>query len=161
MALKREENEWKASAMERARKDLRAVPPDDLGAGGGAGGGNHSTAAAAAEAGASSSFSSSSPFRGGDLQERVLERIAEEGPGADAMRAVGLVRVGGAGDSGAGGDPRWTPQNLADLTRDGISLVFAVSPIFPFLRLSLVMCLRDSAGHTHRQVHGPPVGLFL
>ena len=157
MALKREENEWKASAMERARKDLRAVPPDDLGAGGG----NHSTATAAAEAGASSSSYSSSPFRGGGLQERVLERVAEEGPGADAMRAVGLVRVGGAGDSGAGGDPSWTPQILADLTRDGISLVFAVSPFFPFLRLSPVMCLRDSAGHTHRQVHGPPVGPFF
>ncbi len=107
MALKREENEWKASAMERARKDLRGAPADDAGDGGG----NRPTGAGGARVGPFSS-SSYSPFEGGGggQGDRLLERLAEEGPGAEAMRAVGLVRVGGADDNGTGGDPPWTPN---------------------------------------------------
>ncbi|CAN0113787.1 unnamed protein product [Pylaiella littoralis] len=69
VALKREESAWKASAMERARRDLRAT--DDV---------------------------TATPPSGGCLEERARERIIEEGPGPEAMRAVGLVKVGGGAD---------------------------------------------------------------
>eukprot|EP00903_Cladosiphon_okamuranus_P006278 g6160.t1 len=96
VALKREENEWKASARERARSDLR-------------------TAAAAGTDGATNTACSSDGGGGGGggaggagLEERIRERIVEEGPGAAARRAVGLVRVGegddDGSDDGVGGD---------------------------------------------------------
>lgn len=55
--------------MERARRDLRAT--DDV---------------------------TATPPSGGCLEERARERIIEEGPGPEAMRAVGLVKVGGGAD---------------------------------------------------------------
>lgn len=71
VALKREENEWKASAMERARSDVRAAADGTT----------------ADEAGSSGGC--------GALEERVRESIVEGGPGAAARKAVGLVRIGG------------------------------------------------------------------
>lgn len=90
MALKREENEWKASAMERARSDVRA-------------------AAAGAEAADGATYDAACSSRGGgDLEERIRESIVEGGPGTAARRAVGLVSVGGGDDDGSddrvGGD---------------------------------------------------------
>eukprot|EP00752_Nemacystus_decipiens_P008781 g7835.t1 len=81
VALKREENEWKAAAMERARSDVR-------------------TAAAAAVDGAAD-VACSSGGGGGGLEERIREKIVEGGPGNAARRAVGLVMVDDGDHDGA------------------------------------------------------------
>ncbi|CAN0208525.1 unnamed protein product, partial [Ectocarpus sp. 13 AM-2016] len=79
--MKREEDSWKTAAMQRARRDLR-------------------TASTTCEeypvfaAGRNPAASTTLLFGSTSLEERTRDRIAEEGPGEEAMRAVGLVRVG-------------------------------------------------------------------
>ncbi|CBJ29299.1 expressed unknown protein [Ectocarpus siliculosus] len=81
VALKREEDSWKTSAMQRARRDLRTASSTYE---------EYPVFAAGRNPAASTTLFSGST----SLEERTRDRIAEEGPGEEAMRAVGLVRDG-------------------------------------------------------------------
>ncbi|CAM9598295.1 unnamed protein product [Ectocarpus sp. 12 AP-2014] len=81
VALKREEDSWKTSAMQRAREDLRTASTTCE---------DYPVFAAGRNPAASTTLFSGSA----SLEERTRDRIAEEGPGEEAMRAVGLVRDG-------------------------------------------------------------------
>ncbi|CAM9431979.1 unnamed protein product [Ectocarpus sp. 12 AP-2014] len=81
VALKREEDSWKTAAMQRARRDLRTAPTTCE---------EYPVFAAGRNPAASITLFSGST----SLEEHTRDRIAEEGPGEEAMRAVGLVRDG-------------------------------------------------------------------
>ncbi|CAM9658462.1 unnamed protein product, partial [Ectocarpus sp. 8 AP-2014] len=81
VALKREEDSWKTAAMQRARRDLRTASTTCE---------EYPVFAAGRNPAASTTLFSGST----SLEERTRDRIAEEGPGEEAMRAVGLVRDG-------------------------------------------------------------------
>ncbi|CAN0008842.1 unnamed protein product [Scytosiphon promiscuus] len=82
VALKREEEIWKASAIERAKRDLRTA---SAGRNDGDDNGSNSNSN-------SSNSATAHPSFGRSLEERVRERVVEEGPGPEALAAVGLVR---------------------------------------------------------------------
>ncbi|CAM9173224.1 unnamed protein product, partial [Hapterophycus canaliculatus] len=116
VALKREEALWKASAMERARRDLRREAAEGDGGDEGGNNGNSSNGRAAPHTSCRRS-----------LEEQARERIVEEGPGAEALAAVGLVRdreeafrlsEGGGGDGQGRGGWKLPEEVVEEMRRD-------------------------------------------
>lgn len=109
---------WKAAAMERARRALRRE------AAGGVHGekdrsnnnDNHSNNTAAHTSG------------GMSLEERAREKVVEEGPGSEALTAVGLIRdkeeafqlssMGGDSDGNGRGGWRLPQEVVEEMRRD-------------------------------------------